>query len=523
MQPHSSPESPFSLTFDNGNHHNLLQILKQPLEKALYLKECENIYSSISYCNDALSFIRSLLSVLNVRAITTEDRIANVPSQGPAIVIANHPFGAIEGLILARLLCTLRPDVKVMANFLLLRIPQLKELFIPVNPFTGGNAIRRNIRPMREAIRWVQNGHMLVVFPAGEVSHFKPGRGEISDPRWNPGIVKIIRKTGAPVLPAFFKGANSPFFQIAGLLHPKLRTAMLAREFLNKRRKTIELKIGRLIPYNRLERFLKDGDLLDYLRWRTYLLGHTALPSKKSMKWPIIPSVKTMKPIGNPRPVDDLADEINQLPVDQQLATSGDYVVWHAEACRIPCLLQEIGRLREISFRAANEGTGKTVDLDRFDSHYHHLFIWHRKNRETCRRIPDWLYGHTPGSIRNEGPLYIHPVSQQQPPLRCDRPVAGTRQVVRPAGISAVIHSAASVVEGHRHLRCQSPPLSHVVRSGKHQPGLQRSLPATHCIDTFEAQPGDRAGSHGPSEITPQDETGPTSGGRPSQWTTFLP
>ncbi len=382
MQSNSSPESLFSLTFDKGNHHNLLQILKQPLEKALYLKECENIYSSISDCNDSLSFIRSLLSVLNVRTIAADDQIANIPSRGPAIVIANHPFGAIEGLILARLLCTVRPDVKVMANYLLSRIPQLKELFIPVDPFNGDNAVRANIRPMRDAIRWVRDGHVLVVFPAGEVSHFKPARGEISDPKWNPGVVTIIRKTEAPVLPAFFKGANSPFFQIAGLLHPRLRTAMLARELLNKRRKTIELKIGGLIPFNRLEHFVKNSDLSDYLRWRTYLLGHTASPSKKSTRWPIIPSGKSMKPVVNPQPVDDLADEIKRLPADQQLAMSGDYVVWHAEACQIPCLLHEIGRLREISFRAANEGTGKPVDLDRFDPHYHHLFIWHRKNRE---------------------------------------------------------------------------------------------------------------------------------------------
>ena len=382
MQSHSSHNSPFSLTFDNDNHHNLFQLLRQPLEKALSLKDCGKLYSTLSDHKDPLSFMRGVLSALNVETKVTDDQTANIPPEGPAVVIANHPFGAIEGIILAQLLCTIRPDVKIMANFLLSRIPQLKELFISVDPFGSGNAVRVNIRPIRDAIRWVREGHMLMVFPAGEVSHFKPSKREISDPKWNPGIAKIIRKTGAPVLPAFFKGANGPFFQLAGLLHPRLRTAMLARELMNKRRKTIELKIGKLIPFDRLERLQKDADLLDYLRWRTYLLGHAALPQKKNMKWPILPSTKSMKPIQGQQPVSVLEKEIARLPGNQQLEASGQYVVWHAEARQIPCLLQEIGRLREITFRAVNEGTGKAVDLDAFDVHYHHLFIWHQKNRE---------------------------------------------------------------------------------------------------------------------------------------------
>lgn len=382
MQSHSNQSSPFSFTADNGHHNKLMRMLKQQLEAALSLKSCEKIYASVSYHEDPLSFIRGVLSSLNVTVMTANEQTAAISSEGPVIVVANHPFGAIEGLILAERLCTVRPDVKVMANYLLSRISQLKELFIPVDPFNSRNSVRENIAPARDAVRWVKDGHMLLIFPAGEVSHFKPSRLEISDPQWNPSVAKIIQKTEAAVIPAFFKGANSSIFQLAGMLHPKLRTAMLARELLNKRRKTIELKIGKVIPFNRLERFKKADDLLDYLRWRTYLLGQTASLKNKGIRQLAIPSTRPMKSIQNPQPADAMEREIDLLPAGQRLAVQGDHVVWHADACQIPCLLREIGRLREISFRKANEGTGKALDIDRFDAHYHHLFLWHRKNRE---------------------------------------------------------------------------------------------------------------------------------------------
>ena len=399
MKSNSIENSPFSLS-GGMKKNKLFQMLSGSLENVLSLKRCGRLYSRLSEINEPYPFLRSVLSELNITVKTPDAQKAMIPDKGPAIVVANHPFGAIEGIILSELLCSVRSDVKVMANFLLERIPQLQDLFISVDVFNKKNSVRANIRPIRDAIRWVEEGHMLVVFPAGEVSHIKMARREISDPEWNPGVAKIVSRTRAPVLPVFFKGANGPFFQLAGLLHPGFRTAMLPRELLNKREKCIELKIGGLISYERIKRFEKDRDLIDYLRWRTYLLGQAGPYKRTGIKGSIKSLFMRQKPIIDPQPAEILQQEIDRLPAGQQLASSGDYGVWQADAEQIPWLLLELGRLREICFRAANEGTGEAVDLDPYDDHYQHIFIW---NQKACKLVGAYRIGCTDTLLKRFG------------------------------------------------------------------------------------------------------------------------
>jgi putative hemolysin len=220
------------------------------------------------------------------------------------------------------------------------------------------------------------------VFPAGEVSHLNLSRREIADPEWQHGIGKIILKTQAPVVPVFFRGTNGPVFQLAGLLHPRLRTIMLPRELMNKRKRHIELKIGHPISHNRLASFPEAQDALVYLRWRTYLLGHTIASTPINLNRLPNNFGKKQKSIIPPRPAASLQHEIEQLPLEQKLAENGDLSVWRAVAAQVPGLLEELGRLREITFRKANEGTGKSLDIDPFDAYYHHIFIWNQRERE---------------------------------------------------------------------------------------------------------------------------------------------
>lgn len=381
MSQRTSLRSPFSFSVD-GKHGRFLNMFSSPLESALYLKRCDRIYMHLSENKTPVDFMRGALSLLNVTVDVTKKEASRIPSTGPAIVVANHPFGAIEGIILAELLCTIRPDVKILANSLLGRIPHLQDLIFPVNVFDTKGARLTNLRSIREAIRWVQDGHMLMMFPAGEVAHLNISKREISDPEWNRGIGKIILKTKAPVVPAFFRGANGAVFQLAGLLHPRLRTAMLPRELVNKRKRRIELKIGQPIPHNRLSKFQEPQDALDYLRWRTYLLGHAVVNKLMDANRLPINIHKKPKAVPPPQPAAFLQHEIDQLPIDQKLAESGDLSVWTAVSGQIPRLLVEIGRLREETFRKANEGTGNALDLDPFDTYYHHLFIWNQKNGE---------------------------------------------------------------------------------------------------------------------------------------------
>jgi len=381
-------------------HRKVLSVVAGPLEHLLGLRQCEALYDQLKSEGDPHAFMRGALRRMDVRPQIKPEDLENIPRKGPAIVVGNHPFGGIEGIIMADTLLSCRPDVKIVANQLLNRIPQLRALTIPVDPFNRNGSVRANIGPMREAMHWLKNGGLLLVFPAGEVSHLKMPPFEVADPAWSPTIGRLIRHTRAPVLPVFFRGHNGAGFQAAGLIHPRLRTALLARQLMAMRGRTVPLDIGRLIPFRWLQRYADDTELMAYLRWRTYLLG---LPARKETRRFTPPAVAVFR---KPRPVAPAQApalcrrEVERLPADQCLARSGAQSVWQATAEQIPGLLQEIGRLRELSFRAANEGTGKPLDLDRFDEHYRHLFIW---NEEAGELVGGYRVGATDQILERQG------------------------------------------------------------------------------------------------------------------------
>ena len=363
-------------------HRKIFEIVAGPLEHLLGLRQCAALYDRIQAHGDAHAFMHEALRHMDVRPQVKPEDLENIPKKGPAVVVGNHPFGGIEGIIMADILLSCRPDVKVVANLLLNRIPQLRDLTIPVDPFNRSGSVRTNIGPMREALHWLKSGGMLLVFPAGEVSHLKMSPIEVADPAWSPTIGRLIRRIAAPVLPVFFRGHNGPGFQAAGLIHPRLRTVLLARQLMGMRGRTVPIDIGRLIPFRWLQRYPGDAELMAYLRWRTYLLGHSARRETRRFKRPAVTVFQKPRPLAAPQAADACRWDIEMLPADQCLAQSGAQSVWQATAEQIPHVLQEIGRLREISFRAANEGTGKPLDLDRFDANYQHLFIWNTEADE---------------------------------------------------------------------------------------------------------------------------------------------
>jgi putative hemolysin len=366
--------------FPDPVRRRMFSLMAWPVERLLLFHHLNRAYSDVRRMKDRRPFFDKALDRLNVRYAISDDDLERlaIPS-GPIIVVANHPFGGIEGLILASLLRSVRCDVKFMANYLLERIPEMRELLISVDPFGRLSSPGRNVGPLRQSIRWATEGGMLVVFPSGEVSHFDPVRGAV-DPAWSPSIARLIRKTGAPVLPLFFEGTNSMLFHAAGVVHPVLRTAMLPAELLNKGKKTIRLTVGRLIPQDSLRSFETDEELTEHLRFRTYVLGQRtsgpqpSTPEREAATGPVVAS----------RNRDLIAYEANRLRPDRVLAENGELAVLIAPAEEIPTVLFEIGRLREITFRAAGEGTGRDIDLDRFDEHYEHLFLWNRKTREVA-------------------------------------------------------------------------------------------------------------------------------------------
>jgi len=350
------------------------------LERVFSIKHLDKLYRSLSPSEDEQHFLQQVFDTFKLKYQVCTEELERIPTSGPLVVVANHPFGAIEGMILAAILRQRRPDVKIMANAILQRIPEVSELFIPVNPFGGKAATRSNIGPMKEALRWLRNDGLLVVFPSGEVAHKHPGQKQAYDKAWNPNIGRLIQLAQAPVQSVYFHGSNSRRFQLLGMLHPILRTAMLPRELINKANTTISMRIGKPMPYAKLRSVGDDKALIEYLRLRTYMLSSSGTAASNAAKSDTNAETD-LSNIIEAVPADVLQADIAALPAEQCLVDSG-MQVFYAYAKQIPGVMREIGRLREVSFRCVGEGTGKPIDLDFHDNFYLHLFIWNPSQRE---------------------------------------------------------------------------------------------------------------------------------------------
>jgi putative hemolysin len=354
------------------------------LDRLLGLRSLERDYRSIPPSRSPDDFLRHALDRLGVRIDVSDEDLLNLPGSGPAVVVANHPYGGIEGVALALLLRSLRGDVRILANYILGRIPELAELLLLVDPFDTSRSARHNVAAMRAAIRWVTAGGVLVVFPAGEVAHLELRSMSVTDPPWSPKIARIVRRSGAPVVPVYFDGHNGPLFQIAGLIHPFLRTVLLPRQLLKRRGTSLPARVGRPVPSERLRRFNDDLETIEYLRRRTEILAERRPAAEAGSNVPVQPrrNPTPVASISDPLDPEVLADEVAALPAERLLVDEGDRKVLVANAREIPNVLREIGRLRELSFRNVGEGTGRELDLDRFDVGYEHLFVWQAERNE---------------------------------------------------------------------------------------------------------------------------------------------
>jgi putative hemolysin len=259
-------------------------------------------------------------------------------------------------------------------------MPEARERMIMVDPFDRPDSSRRNLSALRAAVEWLRRGGMLVLFPAGEVSHIDFSRRGVTDPEWSDSAVRLAARSGAPILPVRFTGNNSALFHVLGLVHPMLRTAMLPHELWNKRGRPVSMRIGQPVDQEILARFESERAATAFIRNRVYSLARRAPVRRWSFRKPapvqapIIPSI----------PAEVLEEEIRGLSASATLLKAGEMRVLLAPAHAIPFTLREIGRLREVTFRQAGEGSGKPLDLDRFDAHYLHLVLWNDKEREVA-------------------------------------------------------------------------------------------------------------------------------------------
>jgi putative hemolysin len=266
-----------------------------------------------------------------------------------------------------------------MANFLLKKIVPIKDYFLGVNPFESRKDIS-SAGGLKEALRHLSEGKPLGLFPAGEVSAYQADSNTIEDKEWSASVLKLIRKANVPVIPIYFKGSNSFLFQILGMIHPMLRTVKLPSELLNKKNRVIKLRVGGVISVKTQNSFSDLRQYGKFLRAKTYLLGSSLEVKKFFLKTQ--KAVKRVEPIVAATELEVLKKEVDRIREDFLLFSMKNYSVFCAPTMKIPNILNEIGRLREITFRAVGEGTNRSIDLDEFDLYYYHLFIWDEE--ENC-------------------------------------------------------------------------------------------------------------------------------------------
>lgn len=386
------------------------QVVAKALEVLLGIDRLRESYRSLPKVDDPCLFARSVLDALNVSMEVTPEDVARIPKHGACIVVANHPHGGLDGLCLVNLLLGVRRDVKVLANPFLMGISELRDLFLEVDPFGGVKARRFNLQGLRAALRWLGAGGMVVLFPAGEVSSLNLTEREVVDPEWQPGVARLMRKSGAAVLPVHIGGRNSNLFQLSGLLNARLRTMLLVRELLRPNRLPIPIRVGRPIEATHLSHADGDGSVTAYLRFRTYAMAQRG-PFEKQRK-----RQKALRAIRPEAARDLVARDVLDLPENNRLLSSGKFDVYACRADQLPHAMQEIGRLREVTFRAVGEGTGRAVDLDRYDTYYEQLFVW---DREQHLIVGGYRLGNARRIIARRGPngLYVSSLFRLSPQL----------------------------------------------------------------------------------------------------------
>ena len=291
----------------------------------------------------------------------------NIPAQGRVIIVANHPIGTLDGMALVDMVRSIRKDVKVVANELLAQVKPLRSCFFAINNMSPRASHKTQFKAMTDALELDQ---AVIVFPAGEVSRF--GRKGIKDADWKTGFLKLAKKTNTPILPLYIEARNSLTFYGASMLYKPLGTMLLMNEMFNKNGRTIGLKTGKLIPAQEISNSpLPLNELAQKVKKSVY-----QLKCKKS-KSPLFDTVDT---ISHPSCGQSMREELKQQ--EHLLTTPTGLDLYIVDYQADSALMQELGRVRELTFRAVGEGTGTCWDLDQYDLHYRHLILWDDKKSQ---------------------------------------------------------------------------------------------------------------------------------------------
>ena len=333
---------------------------KNLLRRLLYEQEFQQFAANHPHLK-GLDMVEQVLEHLQIRCTIPAYDLEQIPEQGPLVIIANHPTGTLDGLALMYAVSRVRRDVKVVTNRMLSHLEPLSSLFIPVDNMGGGRTRKASLQQMEAQL---QNGGALIFFPAGEVSRLT--RKGIRDGKWHPGFIKLAAKFRAPLLPVWINARNSPLFYASALLSDTLPMLLLMQQMFRRRGTPLPITIGQRIAWDSWHSpSLSPRDLADKCRKHVRRLGKKA------------PGVfRTECAIARPEDRATLRRELSRAECLGRTADGKIIYLWQRQGQEDAPLLRELGRLREIAFRAVGEGSGKRRDTDRYDDDYLHLILW---------------------------------------------------------------------------------------------------------------------------------------------------
>ncbi|HEY6941143.1 lysophospholipid acyltransferase family protein [Dokdonella sp.] len=425
--------------------------LAQPVVALLRRIACEERINAILGQAASLrgfAFVEHVLEHLKVSySIANTDR-ENIPVEGRAVIVANHPLGALDALALIHLVGSVRRDVKVLANDVLMQFDALSSLLLPLPVFGAGSALGG----ARAAYRALERDEALVVFPSGEVSRM--GAQGVRDSAWSAGFARLAMKTGSPVLPVHITAQNSPMFYGVSMLAKPLAALMLAREIFTAERARIGFQVGEIVPEGALRAASGQPDrIARQMRRHVYRLARrrpTVFPTSTAIAHPESPlavrrALRAAEPLGHTFD----GKQILLLEADPDCAA-----------------LREIGRLRELAFRRVGEGTGARRDLDRYDAHYRHLVLW---DEHALAIVGAYRLGEAGAILRERGldGLYSASLFDYAPEARTflDQAVELGRSFVQPAywgsrSLDYLWQGIGAYLRGRPHLRYLLGPVS---------------------------------------------------------------
>ena len=312
------------------------------------------------------AFLDKLLNYFKFNYQIDNDSYNNIPAEGRLIIVANHPIGTLDGLALVKLIRSVRPDVRIVANRVLSHMEPLASVFLPVDVLSDKKQLKATYKVMLDAL---ENEEAIILFPAGEVSRITP-KG-VRDGDWQSGFLKLAHKTQAPILPIHIKAKNSAWFYSASTLYKPLGTMLLVKEMFNKKNQSIKFQVGAPIPYSAIANSEDTNKQLSK-RFRKHVLN-----LGKKHKTPLFDTLATVI-----HPADTKAVK-KALFQSRLLGETRDgkkiFLYQFQDDCPV---MQEIARLRELTFRTVEEGTGLAQDLDKFDIYYSHIVLWDDQDLE---------------------------------------------------------------------------------------------------------------------------------------------